>query len=50
MERTLLRGRWTSSSTARIYLQDTVATVANLTLTSLQKTHARMAGAALGST
>lgn len=50
MERTLLRGRWTSSSTARIYLQDTVATVANLTLTSLQTTHARMAGAALGST
>ena len=40
MERTLLRGRWTSSSTASIYLQDTVATVANLSLTPLHKAHA----------
>lgn len=49
MERTLLRGRWTSTSSARIYLQDSVATVANLTLTPLPRMHARMAGAALGS-
>lgn len=49
MKRTLLRGRWTSTSTARIYLQDTVATMANLSLTPFQRVHARMAGAALGS-
>lgn len=48
MERTLLRGRWSSTSSARIYLQDTVATVANLTLTPFQRKHARVAGAALG--
>jgi len=32
MERTLLRGRWASSSTARIYLQDAVAAVSLLSL------------------
>lgn len=47
MERTLLRGRWSSTSTARIYLQDTIATVANLSLTPLQRNLARMTGAAL---
>jgi hypothetical protein len=47
MERMLLRGRWSSTSCARIYLQDTVATVANLVLSPVQKAHARLAGAAL---
>ena len=46
MERTLLRGRWTSTSTARIYLQDTIATVAELKLSPLQKTHATLAAKA----
>ena len=32
MERTLLRGRWSSSATARIYLQDAVAGVSDLKL------------------
>ena len=36
MERTLLRGRWASSSTARIYLQDAVAAVSLLSLTPEQ--------------
>lgn len=40
LERTLLRGRWSSSSTARIYLQDTVATVSLLELTPVQKSYA----------
>ena len=34
MERTLLRGRWSSSATARIYLQDAVAGVSDLKLGS----------------
>lgn len=36
MERTLLRGRWASSATARIYLQDAVASVSLLSLTKQQ--------------
>ncbi|OLP94542.1 hypothetical protein AK812_SmicGene23459 [Symbiodinium microadriaticum] len=32
MERTLLRGRWASTSSARVYLQDAVATIAHLRL------------------
>lgn len=47
MERTLLRGRWQSTSTARIYLQDTIATVASLKLSPVQKCHARLAAATL---
>ena len=37
MEMTLLRGRWASTSTARIYVQDAVATIAHLALTEEQK-------------
>lgn len=47
MERTLLRGRWSSTSTARIYLQDTIANVANLKLSPVQEAHAKLAAAAL---
>ena len=47
MERTLLRGRWSSTSTARIYLQDTIATVASLSLTPVQKAHALRAASVL---
>ena len=36
MERTLLRGRWASTSSARMYLQDAVATVAHLKLANWQ--------------
>ena len=39
MERTLLRGRWVSSSTARIYLQDAAAGLSHLSLTPEQKQH-----------
>ena len=39
MERTLLRGRWSSSSTARIYLQHTVASISELALTKIQRIH-----------
>eukprot|EP00438_Fugacium_kawagutii_P036537 Skav228171 [mRNA] locus=scaffold1728:18157:20618:+ [translate_table: standard] len=41
LERTLLKGRWSSSSTARIYLQDTVATISELSLDSFQVVYAR---------
>lgn len=41
LERTLLKGRWSSSSTARIYLQDTVATVSELTLDDSQVYYAK---------
>lgn len=41
LERTLLKGRWSSSSTARIYLQDTVATISDLSLTPEQSAYAR---------
>ncbi|CAJ1446154.1 unnamed protein product [Effrenium voratum] len=37
MERTLLRGRWSTAHTARIYLQDAVATVSHLQLTAEQR-------------
>ena len=37
LERTLLRGRWISSSTARIYLQDAAAALSHLSLTPEQK-------------
>ena len=37
MEKTLLRGRWSSTSTARIYLQDATATVSHLQLTQAQR-------------
>ena len=47
MELTLLHGRWSSTSTARIYLQDTVATVSLLQLTPLQRAHARLAASHL---
>ena len=43
MEKTLLRGRWTSSSTARIYLQDTMATVFRFRLSPLQRAHVTLA-------
>ena len=39
LEHTLLRGRWASSSTARIYLQDAAATVAHLQLTQDQRSY-----------
>lgn len=39
LERTLLRGRWGSSSTARIYLQDAAATVSHLQLTDDQRSY-----------
>ena len=47
MEKTLLRGRWSSTSTARIYIQDTIATVSQLKLTPTQRMHARLAAQAL---
>lgn len=47
MEKTLLRGRWTSTSTARIYIQDTIAAVSQLRLTPAQKAHALRAAHAL---
>ncbi|CAE8596455.1 unnamed protein product, partial [Polarella glacialis] len=37
MEKTLLRGRWSTSSTARIYLQDAVAAMSKLKLNLKQK-------------
>ena len=37
MERTLLRGRWSSPTTARIYVQDAVATVSHLRLSVAAK-------------
>ena len=47
MERTLLRGRWSSSSTARIYLQDTVATTSMLKLSPFQHHYARLLATSL---
>lgn len=47
MEKTLLRGRWSSTSTARIYIQDTIATISQLRLTPLQRVHAQLAAQAL---
>ena len=43
MEKTLLRGRWTSSSTARIYLENTIATVFKFKLSPLQRAHVTLA-------
>lgn len=43
MERTLLRGRWQSTSSARLYLQDATAMVTELQLSSSQKGLARAA-------
>lgn len=37
LERTLLRGRWASTSSARIYLQDATAMVTHLRLSAAQK-------------
>ena len=37
MEKTLLRGRWQSTSSARIYLTDSVAAVSLLQLTTEQR-------------
>ena len=39
MEETLLRGRWQSTSTARIYLQDAAATLSHLQITSEQRSY-----------
>ncbi|CAE7765025.1 unnamed protein product [Symbiodinium sp. CCMP2592] len=47
MERTLLRGRWASTSSARVYLQDAVATVAHLKLAKWQTALAQQAMAFL---
>ena len=44
MEKTLLRGRWSSTSTARIYLQEAAATVSHLQLTLHQRSALRTAG------
>ena len=41
MEATLVRGRWQSSSTARIYLQDAAATLADLQLSPAVASHLR---------
>ena len=49
MDKLLLRGRWSSTSTARIYIQDTIATVSQLNLAPLQKLHAKLATDALHS-
>ena len=43
MERTLLRGRWASTSSARVYLQDAVATIAHLRLEEWQTSLVRQA-------
>jgi len=43
MERTLLRGRWQSTSSARLYLQDATAMVTELQLSSSQQGLARAA-------
>eukprot|EP00435_Cladocopium_sp_Y103_P061339 s256_g23.t1 len=39
IEQTLLRGRWASTSTARIYLQDAAATLAHLSITDQQRSY-----------
>lgn len=41
MEETLLRGRWLSTSTARIYLQDAAATLAHLQISPQQSSYMR---------
>ena len=47
MERTLLRGRWQSTSSARIYLQDATAMVTHLKLTAEQQRLAEAASSLL---
>ena len=47
MERTLLRGRWASTSSGPVYLQDAVATVAHLKLANWQTALANQAMALL---
>lgn len=47
MERTLLRGRWQSTSSARIYLQDATAMVTQLKMSSHQQQLAEAAAAKL---
>jgi hypothetical protein len=39
MEQTLLWGRWVSSSTARIYLQDAAAALSRLSVTEERKNY-----------
>lgn len=41
IEQTLLRGRWASTSTARIYLQDAAATLSHLQISPDQKAYMR---------
>ena len=47
MERTLLHGRWSSTSSARVYLQDAVAMVAHPKLSEEQTSLAHAAPALL---
>lgn len=47
LERTLLRGRWASTSSARIYLQDATAMVTHLELTPVQYSLAQAAASRL---
>ena len=42
IEQTLLRGRWSSTSTARIYLQDAAATLSHLQITGSQKAYMKL--------
>ena len=39
MEATLLRGRWVSTTTARIYLQDAAATLSHLQISDAQRSY-----------
>ena len=47
MEATLLRGRWVSTTTARIYLQDAAATLSHLRITDEQKDYMKKLAGAL---
>ena len=47
MEKTLLRGRWSSTSTARLYLQDATATVSHLQLSAAQRSQLNSASSFL---
>lgn len=47
IEQTLLRGRWASTSTARIYLQDAAATLSHLQITPEQRQYMRVLSHAL---
>ena len=48
MEKTLLRGRWQSSATARLYLQDALAAVVDLQLGGAQVAFLRYLARLLG--